>query len=112
MSEWYPFDEGRSIGQTGSENGVIIGDEEYPIGARITLERDGYAPFTITCGIYGWMVHTRFFADSAVAHSEMAAMKDEIAAILEYVMRPEGLTEDALKNEIAERIASFVEHFP
>jgi hypothetical protein len=30
--------------------------------ARITLERDGHQPFAITCGSYGWMVHTSFFS--------------------------------------------------
>lgn len=48
---WYSFDEGRSIGLRGTEEGVIIRDDEHPEGARITLERDGRTPFAITCGI-------------------------------------------------------------
>ena len=59
---WHPFEDGASIGQAGSEGGVIVRDDEHPWGARITLERDGgFAPFALTCGIYGWMVHTRWF---------------------------------------------------
>jgi hypothetical protein len=38
---WYSFDGGRSIGARGSEDGVIILDEESDAGARVTLERSG-----------------------------------------------------------------------
>lgn len=54
---WNPYAAGSTIGQRGSEDGLIIGDEEYCDSARITLERDCLAsgqpaiPFTITCGI-------------------------------------------------------------
>lgn len=37
---WYSFDNGSTIGTDGSENGVIIKDEEHELGARITLEKD------------------------------------------------------------------------
>lgn len=51
-------------------------DEEHTDGARITLERDGdIAPFSITCGVYGWMFHTRFFGEEAEARSQYDAMK-------------------------------------
>lgn len=48
-----------TIGTTGSEDGIIIQDEEYNEACRITLEEcsDRYA---ITCGIYGYMVHTEY----------------------------------------------------
>ncbi|MDE6520354.1 MAG: hypothetical protein K2K91_07875 [Ruminococcus sp.] len=48
-----------NIGEKGSENGVIILDEEYKNQCRITLEKcpEYYA---ITCGVYGAMVHTVF----------------------------------------------------
>lgn len=46
-------------GQTGSENGTIIADEEYKNACRITLEKcERY--YAITCGVYGAMVHTVF----------------------------------------------------
>ena len=60
MTEWYAFDEGRSVGLKGSEGGTILRDEEHPDGSRITLERCKRPPFSITCGVYGWMVHTRY----------------------------------------------------
>lgn len=46
-------------GETGSEGGVILDDEEYNEECRITRERcERYD--AITCGVYGDMVHTAF----------------------------------------------------
>ena len=43
----------------GSENGIILIDEEYKDSCRITVEKcKDY--FAITCGVYGGMVHTTF----------------------------------------------------
>ncbi|HEX8118016.1 MAG TPA: hypothetical protein VF521_12155, partial [Pyrinomonadaceae bacterium] len=94
MGEWYSFDGGRSIGQTGSEGGRILRDEEHSDMARITLERGGYRPFSITCGIYGWMVHTRFFADEAEAQNAFEEMKHGLANILNIIPLV-GETDDA-----------------
>lgn len=54
--KWEPFEQGTTIGTTGSEEGEIIRDEEWKGAARITIERGGeIAPFAITCGMYdGW----------------------------------------------------------
>ncbi len=66
--DWRPFNDGVTIGTEGSESGTIVRDQEHPLGARLTLERWGQtAPLAITCGVYGWMVHTRFFASEAKA---------------------------------------------
>jgi hypothetical protein len=34
---WHPFDSGQSLGSRGSEEGVIVLDEEHEEGARVTL---------------------------------------------------------------------------
>lgn len=81
--EWYPFQVGATLGQKGSEEGTILCDEEHPLGARITLERDGHTPFAITCGIYGWMAHTRFFGVEKEASSEYLLMKNALSELLE-----------------------------
>lgn len=66
---WIRFDKGNSIGQIGSEGGLILKDEENTFGARVTLEGKGdIAPFSITIGIYGVMFHTEFF--STVDHGQ------------------------------------------
>jgi hypothetical protein len=72
---WAPYGGGESVGDTGSEGGIIIRDEVHRGGARITLERDGrIAPFSITCGIYGWMVHTAFFGSLNEADERFGRM--------------------------------------
>lgn len=82
---WENFDKGTSIGTSGSENGIIIRDEENSFGARITLEKDGsIAPYAITIGIYGIMFHTDFY--STLEHSENAFInfKTKIEKIIEH----------------------------
>jgi len=104
---WNAFDNGKTIGQRGSESGRIIRDEEHTDGARITLERDGQtAPFAITCGIYGWMVHTRFFGAESEAQSAFESMRSELTRILSTIP----LTADP--EVVSKSISDFVERFP
>ena len=58
-SLWTTYEDGTTLGQKGSENGIILKDEEYANSCRITLEKcTSYC--AITCGIYGSMMHTAF----------------------------------------------------
>lgn len=83
---WHPFDEGSTLGTDVSEGGFAIRDEEHERGARISLERDAKAaPFAITCGIYGWMVHTTFLSDVAEAQEAFDQMKRDLERILEMI---------------------------
>jgi hypothetical protein len=109
---WYPFAAGGTIGETGSENGIILRDEEYSAGARITLERDGYTPFAITCGIYGWMVHTRFFATEREADEAFAVMKAELARIVDLIASRDDPRANERASEAGEDIRAFIEDFP
>lgn len=60
-SKWRKFDEGKTVGKKGSENGIIIFDIEHIDGARITLEqKTRIAPYATTLGVYGLMFHTHF----------------------------------------------------
>jgi len=80
---WHAYGNGTSTGMKGSEGGIIVLDEEHSDGARITLEQGGHtAPWAITCGVYGLMVHTRFFADRTTAEAEYEAMKPTLHAIV------------------------------
>lgn len=81
MTNWLPYNDGESIGQPGSDGGTIIRDEEHALGARITLE-SGSPCHSITCGIYGSMVHTRFFDSEAQATTDFEAMKPRLVEIL------------------------------
>jgi len=109
---WLPFDDGASLGETGSEGGVILRDEEYRGEARITLERGGFAPFSITCGVYGWMVHTRFFSTLPEAEREYAAMQPELAAIVEMIPLTSDPDVDAKMDAVSDAIGRFVDRFP
>ena len=106
---WYPYSNGSTLGQKGSELGIILRDEEHPNEARITLERDGsVAPFAITCGIYGCMMHTRFFGNESEACAQYDQMKAALAELLlaEYESGPEG------SHAFLDRVAAFVEAYP
>ena len=82
--DWASFDDGATLGQAGSEGGVVLRDEEHPLGARITLEQGGtIAPFSITCGVYGLLMHTRFFEAQAEGEREYDAMKLGLVKVAE-----------------------------
>ena len=48
-----------TVGTTGSENGIILADEEYEESCHITLEKCARY-YAVTCGVYGLMCHTVF----------------------------------------------------
>ena len=109
---WRQFDNGRTIGQTGSEDGVILYDEEHATGARITLERDCShgVPFAVTCGIYGWFFHTRLLGSEAEA--EWPAMLDGLTAILNTIPSAVESEAEAKMMVVSESIKGFVARFP
>lgn len=109
---WLPFDEGSSIGETGSDGGVIQRDDEYRGEARITLERDGVTPFSITCGVYGWMVHTRFFSSRDEAEREYAAMQPGLAALADSIPLTGDPDVDEKQDALIDALNRFVDRFP
>ena len=110
---WYAFLHGDTIGQIGSEQGIIVADDEYPDGARITLERDGgVAPYAITCGIYEWMFHSRFFANEEEARSAFDAMREDLGIIVAAIPRESDPDVKAKCSVVFELISQFVETFP
>lgn len=68
-------------GAIGSENGIILEDEEYAALCRITLEK---CPkyFAITCGVYGAMMHTAFCGPDNCKNI-YNAMKSELQAFID-----------------------------
>ncbi len=106
---WNAFDNGKSIGQHGSEGGIIIRDEEHRDGARITLERDGHnAPLAITWGIYGWMCHTRFFGTEPEAQREFETMRAELSKIVSTIP----IATDPESRAVSDSLSEFVRRFP
>lgn len=91
--EWGPGDHGPAPGAAGSERGVVVRHDEYwdgDHGAGLTIERDipngpaGSA--AITCGVYGWMLHTRFFASMAEAQAAAELMRPVLAELVEAIV--------------------------
>jgi hypothetical protein len=110
---WKPFDKGKSIGKIGSEKGVIIKDEELQDSARITLaENCETAPFAISCGVYGGMVHTRFCnsKDEALRYFELT--KNALGDIVTSLPIQNGPESKNALQTITEKISSFVDRFP
>jgi len=104
MAEWSSSENGATLGQQGSEQGVVVADEEHGDGARITLERDGVgAPWAITCGVYGLLVHTRFFMSEAEARAAFDAMKEPLHKLAAWDEHDQGL---------GQAIENFVREFP
>ena len=111
---WVPFDGGSTVGQRGSEEGVVLRDDEHDLGARITLERDcaGGIPFAITCGIYGWMFHTRFFSSGTEASAEFDQMREVLADILDLIPRVDDPDSGAKCQRVCDAIGEFAARFP
>jgi hypothetical protein len=106
MSNWAAYDNGRSIGKVSTEGGVIMLDDEHDLGARITLKK-GSGYISISCHIYGWTDHTRFFGSLTEAEREYAAMKTALSGVV-------GVIESAGAKDIKvwEAISIFVRRFP
>lgn len=100
---WHPFENGGTLGASGSEEGAILRDEEHARGARITLERDTInAPFAITCGIYGSMCHTAFASGEQEANQKYDEMKTWLDQML-----ADDVTEDGYLNRLQEFVYKF-----
>jgi hypothetical protein len=106
MSNWFAYDNGSTIGSMGAEGGTVLRDEEHELGARLTLKRGGNY-VSVSCSIYGWMDHTRFFGTVADAQREYLLMKPPLANMVENIL-------SAGKSDLKmwEAIADFVRRFP
>ncbi|MBL8101612.1 MAG: hypothetical protein JNM02_03705 [Anaerolineales bacterium] len=106
MNRWAAYDNGRSIGKISPEGGLIMRDEEHPSGARITFKR-GKGYISVSCNLYGWMDHTRFFSTASDAQREYVAMKAALIHVLDVIN-----TDDVKDIKIWEAISEFVRRFP
>ena len=97
----------------GPDGGDVVIDEEHGYGARITLEQNTpFAPFAITCGIYEWMVHTRFCKSLDAARRDFAAMKVELSTILEAIPMRDDPERERKMAVVADAMSSFVDRYP
>ena len=99
--------------EIGTEGGTIVLDDVHDIGARITLERlAGDTNFAITCGIYGWMVHTRFFGNEHDALLAFDLMKFDLDAILQNIPLNTDPEKDAKMGTASDAMSAFVDKYP
>lgn len=111
-TSWYDYDEGFSLGTSGADGGIIVRDEEHAFGARLTIEEEGsFAPYSITCTIYGWMAHTRFFPSEDEADEAYELMKPDLEKILSLLPEDGEADEDTM-DEISAELEEFVEMYP
>ena len=110
---WHSYDGGRTFGEIGSENGIIVEDEAYGDGVRITLERESpTAPFAITCGIGGWMVHTRYFSTEGEARNAYNDMKYGLVRTYDVIPGADDPESEAKIGAVIESIHAFIRQFP
>ncbi len=101
---WHAFSDGTTIGTRGSEGGIIVLDEELREGARIALEEGGrIAPWSITCGVYWLMFHTRFFGDRLTAEAEYASMKSGLEALISQLNQADLAGQGRLASDFVDR---------
>ena len=69
-------------------------------------------PASVTCGLYGWMVHTRHFPDLETARAAFEAMKPELSQLV--VMVPMSADPDCepKKEALIRAITAFVDKYP
>jgi|GEM_PF-2039254 len=73
------------IETVGSESGIIVLDLEYSEGARISLEKEtSIAPFAITVGVYGLLMHTIYCSDELEATHKITLLKELIEKARNY----------------------------
>ncbi|MBI5951968.1 MAG: hypothetical protein HY865_09945 [Chloroflexi bacterium] len=106
MSRWFAYDDGRSVGTVSAEGGIVLRDEEHEAGARLTLKH-GANYISVSCSVYGWMDHTRFFGSMTEAQREFLLMKPPLANMVENI-----LSEGRNDLKMWEAIADFVRRFP
>lgn len=106
MSSWLPYHDGDTVGTQGVQGDVIVMDEAYPGGARITLKRGGQY-VSVSCDINNWINHTRFFKSVREAKREFAAMKIAMVEVIDLIT-----TENIDQIKIWEAISNFVRRFP
>jgi 2-keto-4-pentenoate hydratase len=110
---WQPFEAGQTLQRTGMEGGTILLDDEHPAGARITLEAECLrAPYAVTCGVYGWLVHTRFFTDDESAQFAVEEMKPVLEAIVLMLPDEDDPAPDVKMDAVSDAISAFSERFP
>ncbi len=98
--------------ERGTEGGLIVLDDEHDLGARITFERSEGGGGAITCGIYSWMMHTRYFTSESEAREAFEAMKTDLDAILQRIPLKSDLDLESKMSASCDEMSAFVDKYP
>lgn len=90
---WTPAEGGSTIGTPGPDGGTVELDDEYEGRARITLARGESGGCSITCGVDGLFVHTRFLPNAAEGPAALPAMKEALGVIADLGDTPAATAE-------------------
>jgi hypothetical protein len=98
-----------AIGGHGPEHGIILRDEIHPEGGHITLESGGYtAPYSITCGISGWLVDTIAFESLEAAESAFDHIRTDLDRIMRLIPSGERMNRQT-EHHILTAIGQFIQ---
>lgn len=105
---WIETDEGSTIGEGGVDGGIIVKDLEGP-DARITLEKNSaLGPYSITCALYGNMVHS-FSVEGNSPEETFERVKKDLEKII--AIWPKENAPKASYNKFVEAIEKFVTRY-
>ena len=77
---WEETNDGLTVGELGSEGGIILLDETYRDSCRITLEKC-HSYCAITCGC-SFLIHTAF-SDDETAEQRYEEMKQDLKGFID-----------------------------
>ena len=78
MLEWIAYKNNETLGKRGSQDGIIIFDEELPNNCRLTIEKMNDGSYIRICDIYADSFRFSFFSDEyeALKSSEELKKRD------------------------------------
>ena len=106
MSNWFSYGNGDRVSSVSADGGVVLRDEVHEAGVRLTMKRCKSC-VSVSCSIYGWMHHIRFFDTVTDAQREFLLMKPPLANMVENI-----LSAGKCDLKTWDAIAEFVRLFP
>ncbi|HEX2590197.1 MAG TPA: hypothetical protein VHL34_01805 [Rhizomicrobium sp.] len=98
----------------GTDGGILVVDQVHDLGARISLERnDDSSHHIITCGIYEWMMHSRYLSvGEDEARAEFTAMREALDGIIARIPNRSDPDVDRRTAASGDEMSAFAERFP